>query len=221
MVTTNGKVLAGNMEKKISAIFNRGVDFIVLDTYKQDKGRLLAELSYIKSFKVIDYFAQTKYVPYYNYRRKLRNTVFLMGDIAENTGDKLNRTIWNHAGNSRMKPALTEPLQKMCAIPFRELSTSYNGDVSICCMDWGREYLCGNLLSQTAEEVWFGSRFEAARSFLRNNMRLFTPCARCDHSFSSRIGLIKKYDKPGPNEKKVVEMTVTSGKHHLPKQILF
>jgi radical SAM protein with 4Fe4S-binding SPASM domain len=39
----------------------------------------------------------------------------------------------------------------------------YNGDVLLCCMDWRRQVVLGNVRRQTLREVWHGERYREYR----------------------------------------------------------
>lgn len=101
-------------------------------------------------------------------------------------------TINNHAGCGAPKNNLAAG--KRCAKPFRELSVRWDGTVAVCCNDWRGEYRCGDLCTQTLEEIWQGEPMQAARRRLYQGRRDFGPCAGCD-ALSYRPGLLP--DKHG------------------------
>lgn len=214
-VTTNGQLMQGKMEEKALSLFRSGVDFILLDTYRPERSRLRAEAKAIKKFSVVDLYADwapKKISPYQNFRRRVRNTIIMVDDISLRDGELASRVIMNHCGNNPLKPLPPEPLQKTCTNPFRELSICYDGEVCICCMDFGHEYVCGNVNVEKLYTIWYGKAFQSARTFLRNKMRLFTPCSRCDAPSGARSGLLPRYDLPTQKDKNIVRETVMNGK---------
>ena len=44
------------------------------------------------------------------------------------------------------------------------LHVLYNGDVILCCMDWNRETVIGNLNEQSLDDIWGGEAFENIRA---------------------------------------------------------
>jgi len=219
-VTTNGNTLGKNqqwMQSKVEAIFNVGIDFIILDTYWPERDKL-RELAYgLTGIEVVDFYDQMApngISPWYNHRRGLNNTVILMDDLLKRNGEVKSRTIYNHAGNSAMKGRIDPPLKKTCTMPFREISIRWDGSVSLCCHDWGDEYHIGNVKDMTIEEIWNSERFEVARKFLQNKLRVFNPCSGCDIDSGSRSGLLPKYDVPISEDAELVLNIVKSSPRH-------
>ncbi len=50
-----------------------------------------------------------------------------------------------------------------CARPFRDAVILYNGDMPLCCMDWERRVILGNVLKSSIKEVWLGDRLQKIR----------------------------------------------------------
>lgn len=195
-VTTNGIALLSRMQQKLDRLFAIGVDFIILDTYRPERDKLRAEAATLQGITVADFYddwTPKGISPWHNHRRKVQRTVVLMDDLAARDGEVKSRTIVNHAGHNPEKPKLREPIAKTCTLPFREVAVAWNGNVNICCQDWGHDYTCGNLMQRTLADIWMGSEFEAARTHLQNKDRNFAPCAGCDIGSGSRAGLLPKY----------------------------
>lgn len=61
------------------------------------------------------------------------------------------------------------------------LHVLWNGDVVLCCQDWRREQVLGNLSKDSIEEVYNNSRYEQVRDYIRGAK---TPkefiCRRCN-----------------------------------------
>ena len=49
----------------------------------------------------------------------------------------------------------------VCAKPFYELAVHANGDVSVCCVDWNRKLVIGNLLKESLKEMWHGEKLNS------------------------------------------------------------
>lgn len=200
-VTTNGGPAAGRMAEVFGRLFNAGVNFIILDTYRPERERLRAEaLALAPDCAVRDFYAEcvpAGWSPWHNHGNRVQRTVILMDDLALRDGEVASRQIMNHAGNGRAKPPLPAPLARTCTLPFRELAICHDGDVNVCCMDWGHEYRCGNVLTDRLADIWQGEAFAAARRVLYARSRGFTPCAQCDAPSGARAGLLPA--QPGPD----------------------
>jgi len=191
-VTTNGYSMLLLGSSAIDAMFLAGIDFIVLDTYKPERDTLLSIVKDTNYTLITDC---GKVSPYANHHRKVKNTIFIMDDLGEVSGQKRNRVIFNHGGNALSQPVPAQPLKAMCTNVFREISVAYDGDVSACCMDFGHELVVGSVIKQTLKEVWDGPEFLAIRRMLYAKQRHVTPCLRCNYPGGMRQGLI---ENPGP-----------------------
>jgi radical SAM protein with 4Fe4S-binding SPASM domain len=215
-VTTNGSsFMHGRMAKRLQALWEAGLDYVILDTYYPERDELRAaafalptNLATVKDF--YDDLAPKGWSPWHNHRRKVQRWVVLMDDIGARNGEVKSRTIFNHAQNAPYKTPLAQPLAKTCTIPFRELSITWNGNVNLCCMDWGNEYVCGNAQHQSLTDIWFSPPFEAARKVLYQRNRGFSPCSRCDVGSGSRVGLLPSYPTPTPADLATLHRTVTA-----------
>lgn len=217
-ITTNGVKLMGNSaHSHLERLFEAGIDFVVVDTYMPERTKLrrqLRRVCWAMGITLLDFYRDCipqGISPWHNHHRKLDNLVILMDDLSLVDGKTRSRKILNHAGNSGSKPGLIAPLNKTCTIPFREISVCWDGDVCVCCMDFGHELVVGNANREPLRSIWLGERFESVRSFLRHKRRLFTPCCRCDAGSGTRPGLLPKYKAPDRRVAKVVRQTVLAG----------
>lgn len=71
-----------------------------------------------------------------------------------------------------------------CIRPSREMCVLWNGDVVLCCVDWHRTEVVGNLATQSVTEVWNGPRLQEIRRALDTNdvAAMPTICANCTES---------------------------------------
>jgi hypothetical protein len=60
----------------------------------------------------------------------------------------------------------------------------FNGDVPLCCVDWHRTTILGNLERQSVHEVWHGEKVQAVRDALREGRTDALPpiCVNCSES---------------------------------------
>lgn len=214
LLTTNGRFWMRNLEEECSKAFAAGLDMIALDTYEPERLKLQEKAMACTAFTVVDFYASgmadnNPMYPWMNHKRKVQNVMFVLDDIGLRTGESKSRGLLNHAGNAahtdKRVPALDKPMRAKCALPFREVSICYDGNINICCMDWGHEYTCGNILDRTLQDIWFGAEFEAARTFLFHSNRGFSPCDRCNAGVGSRAGLLTQMPKPTQKHIDVIE----------------
>lgn len=192
-ITTNGKVMIGQMKKWITSLFSAGVNFIVMDTYRPEREQLRNEVK-TTGARIIDLYSIGNTVtPYTHHHGKLDGSVILLDDLALVSGVIRSRTICNHAGNNKCAPIPPVPLRKQCTIPYRELAVSYSGDVLFCCRDFKRILCGGNVMERDAVEIWNSDKFHHYRSRLQFKDRNFAPCSVCDSGCGARVGLLYKY----------------------------
>ena len=212
-LTTNGrtwmrgKSQGNSIEKNAIKAFEAGIDVIVLDTYDPEREKLQALAKACTRFKVLDYYDDCQpqgISPWANHKRGMSGTLIIMDDIGIRNGESKARTLMNHAGNAKSEPIPDEPFKRTCTLPFRELAVCFNGNVTICCMDWGHEYTCGNVNDTHIYDIWWGAEFQAARKLLQSKERGFSPCDRCNAKSGTRAGLLPKMPKPDSETLSVV-----------------
>ena len=67
-------------------------------------------------------------------------------------------------GSARAKPRLNGCWNT--DIPLMKMNIAFNGDVVLCCMDWRRQEVLGNVREQSIEEVWQSAAYWKARDAL-------------------------------------------------------
>jgi radical SAM protein with 4Fe4S-binding SPASM domain len=213
-LTTNGRTWMRDkksrnpVETHAMKAFDAGIDIVILDTYEPERTKLQQLASEVSRVKVLDFYDECipqGISPYYNYKRKITGLIIVMDDIGIRSGESGSRTLMNHAGNAADQPIPDEPYSRTCTQPFREITVCYNGNVNICCMDWGHEYTCGNVKERTLHSIWWGPEFTAARKFLQQKERGFSPCDRCNAKSGTRAGLLPKLSLPNKADLETVE----------------
>jgi len=106
-----------------------------------------------------------------------RHGIRLVTSALENRGG-------NIAGAGDLNPGAMAPLNGNCARPTRDLCILWNGDVVLCCVDWWRTVILGNVAQQTIREIWTGPKVTAIRAALRANDASALPkiCVNCAQS---------------------------------------
>lgn len=71
-----------------------------------------------------------------------------------------------------------------CIRPSREMCVLFNGQVVLCCVDWFRTVVCGDLSQQSLSEVWNSGVYRHVRAaFLEGDMsKLPEICVNCTES---------------------------------------
>lgn len=68
-----------------------------------------------------------------------------------------------------------------CAVPWHNLTVTWDGDVTACCLDYDKKQVVGNVERQTLAEIWNGPEIRSLRAqFIANDVT--SPlCRNCDH----------------------------------------
>lgn len=88
--------------------------------------------------------------------------------------------------------------RSVCSAPFKSMAVNFNGQVSVCCVDWGFETLIGDSHEESLLDIWNG---EAMRKFriihLEGKRNTLSACADCQymHGFSEYENLDGVADK--------------------------
>ncbi|WP_424031169.1 radical SAM/SPASM domain-containing protein [Methanoregula sp.] len=69
-----------------------------------------------------------------------------------------------------------------CQAPLGEIIVTRDGQISLCCRDWQRRYILGDLNEETLEEILKRGNLQAIHSHLSKGNRLFNICQRCNWS---------------------------------------
>lgn len=74
----------------------------------------------------------------------------------------------SRAGNVPMLKAPRHTHMTRCRSMWRDemIHILFNGDVIVCCMDWQREVVLGNLRTQSIAEIWHGQTYAEVRSII-------------------------------------------------------
>ena len=191
-IITNGTGLTKDL---MTALFTAGLDHIAVDEYTKSKNAdQVREFVYtISGISVYDYRDSNEG----NVRERLMGkskSVSILEPIDLST-DKTRKLV-NRCGSAFPKDNTKR--QSRCAKPFREMVLDYEGNLLLCCNDFRRECLTGNVNDYTTlEELWNNPIIEMYRKLLYNRFRGVFPCIGCN-SMSYRVGLLP--DKFGKQE---------------------
>lgn len=105
-----------------------------------------------------------------------KHGVRLVTSALENRGGNIEDADGMNLGGMRRR--------RDCIRPYREMCVLYNGDVILCCVDWHRTVVLGNLENQSIREVWNGPRLAEIRRAFKNGDENNLPeiCMNCTES---------------------------------------
>jgi MoaA/NifB/PqqE/SkfB family radical SAM enzyme len=77
-------------------------------------------------------------------------------------------------------------VKRVCSFPFYTLVVHSDLRVSVCCVDWAKQAVVGDLKIQTLGEIWRGERLRDFRlTHLRGERRTLPACAQCTYLYTA------------------------------------
>jgi len=92
----------------------------------------------------------------------------------------------SRAGNINWLKIKSKKEVKGCKSIWRDemMHILYNGDVVLCCMDWKRKNILGNVNEQNLSEIWTGQQYLKTENMIKGNIK--SPanfiCKNCEES---------------------------------------
>jgi hypothetical protein len=75
---------------------------------------------------------------------------------------------------------------QVCPFPFTRMCVAYNGDVIICCQDWLRAGVLGNMASVSLEKIWNSPFFDILRGkMIQKQYAEIITCKNCTNAILS------------------------------------
>jgi len=72
--------------------------------------------------------------------------------------------------------------RRVCPEPFARLAVNFDGQVSVCCVDWSYGTIVGDLRTETLAEVWNGEKLREFRlTHLEGRREAIPACAHCQY----------------------------------------
>lgn len=72
--------------------------------------------------------------------------------------------------------------KKRCYAPLKEIIITNEGKISLCCIEWKREYIFGDLNNQTLEDVINSKEIQNIYDTLSKGQRTLDICKRCRYT---------------------------------------
>jgi radical SAM protein with 4Fe4S-binding SPASM domain len=83
---------------------------------------------------------------------------------------------------SRLRNSLMSPVRNVlgCSLPFYQMNVLFNGDVILCCHDWERATVLGNVAKSSISEIWNSEKLnKVRRQILDKNYKEIKACSNC------------------------------------------
>lgn len=153
-INTNGDRLTPNL---IEQIYSAGINHIIVSVYDGEES-LEKFKSLFRGYADDDYTLRISY------------------------GDKNPVGFTNRAGFvSVNSDKISEFKDNKCYLPFYKLVIDWNGDVLVCCEDWGRKSRSElNINTHTLSEIWNSEKLGSYRDSLILGKRILSPCNVCN-----------------------------------------
>lgn len=191
-VTTNGALLTPAVADRLIL---SGLDAIwfsfngaTRETYEKIMG-----VSFEKVSANIDYLLAVKPESLRVFTNMIE-TVVMAPEIEENirrwhsrgVGSGTSQLV-NRAGNVKnfvdlnYRPVNSEPV-RICDLLFHKMYILYNGDAVLCCMDWRRTVVMGNVQRQSIREIWHGEKYRSyRRAHIEGRGKEMKLCGDCSY----------------------------------------
>lgn len=105
--------------------------------------------------------------------------------ICNRTGDLNNFKLYNINKKEmsyfeRIEMYLIQKVIKVCPFTINWINILYNGDVIVCCNDYNKKIVIGNLNHSTIKEIWNNKQFETIRRLqVEKRYKEITTCKMC------------------------------------------
>ena len=178
-IHTNGDYLT--YDKAIS-LWKAGLNMIIVNCYDKKSYSRIMGIKRLQKYMV-------NYSPISDKRDK--NTLLIKVNISY--GDKFKKTL-----NNRSEGGKILKINKRCSMPFRSLNILNSGDVILCCNDYQKRTVVGNILDSSLKSIYYSKKALKYRNNLYNANRNFNGiCKTCDYkggAYLHNISMIAKED---------------------------
>lgn len=172
-VTTNGSLLFPKVTDQLVKTGLDGIWFSFNGATKETYEHIMG-LKFDVVKRNIDYLLDVKPESLRVFTNMIE-TEPMKGEIEENIRYWQSRGVQsgssplvNRAGNVKnfvelnYKTVAPKPV-RLCDLLYRKMYIGYNGDALLCCMDWRRKVVLGNVGRQSIREIWQGEPYQRYR----------------------------------------------------------
>jgi MoaA/NifB/PqqE/SkfB family radical SAM enzyme len=114
-------------------------------------GHLTVKLSFVYNRRNKDEFPE--FIEFADSKELGWRTNYLM-NIADNVKSYNQLSISDRSWYSIKMRLLYKYIYTVCPLPFSRMCVLFNGDVIICCQDWLRKVVVGNVMRDSLERIW-------------------------------------------------------------------
>jgi len=84
--------------------------------------------------------------------------------------------------DGRDSPVLEDAERYACPIPWYSLVINWDGDVSVCCVDWAKRAVVGNVRKESLSDVWNGEKLRRFRLYhIEDRYEEMEACKHCTY----------------------------------------
>lgn len=190
VITSNVSLLT---EKKAQSIVNYGLDFLRVSIYgattKTYQARTNTKITLDTICKNL--------LTLKKYRDSVKSSLFIAVKMLD-TGDESENNAFLDKFTSLGDECFIEPMHNWhnsdelfvyntcntntskCPYPFYTLVVHADLTVSVCCPDWNKQLVVGNLANETLKEIWNGAKlYDLQCSLLEQNFSDYSVCRTC------------------------------------------
>jgi MoaA/NifB/PqqE/SkfB family radical SAM enzyme len=205
-VTTNGSLLD---DRAIDGLLDSGLDYLRVSIYGATQetvarrtgtrfslARIISNLSALRTRRDQRGRKPSVYIKMIDTRDPAENTQFLrlfapLGDDVAiepvmNWNDPEEGSLAQQPREELLASPYFRHVKCVCPFPFYTMVIHADLRVSVCCVDWAKQAVVGDLRSQTLAEIWRGERLRAFQlTHLRGERHSLLACARCTYLHTS------------------------------------
>lgn len=196
LITTNGTYLT---EERVNAYIDAGLKRIKVSLQSLDNESNRALMGYDADKVIANVIAARRIIKERKAKQLDLRVSMLVTTINGKEIDRARRfwrghgvrlvtsALENRGGNIAEAMALNGGEMKSmgdCIRPSREMCILYNGDAVLCCVDWFRTVIAGNVYTDGVAEVWNNAAYRKVRTALHEGDAANLPaiCVNCTES---------------------------------------
>lgn len=210
-ILSNGDIVSrvNKNGEYVLELFEAGLNFLHVDMYDKESGELFLSAlrknkdDFVKKGIAIKNFYSIDYNVWTYHGGKSKEILFCNEYDISNRKYKVTRHLHNWAGNMTVEKLREfkipfKTVYTKCCEPFKSISITCDGKYMMCCMDFSKSLLVGDVLDTSIEEIWDSEIMQKIRWVLENKRRDLIPlCSICTRkSFRAQLYYYrgKKYD---------------------------
>ena len=206
VLTTNASLLTPSISEKL---VTSGVDIIRCSIYHTtDEGykeltrnniaylKIIENIKYLYDFKESNNknmhifvktlntdMSQTNINKFFKDFEDIADTVNIDGLIGYSNTSKVDLTLGKAKYAIDGKSELNYD-RVVCPDPFKQIAINFNGEVSVCCVDWNMVGIIGDANTESVIDIWNGDKLREHRiTQLKGNRDTISTCQGCQYIY--------------------------------------